>query len=219
LGHAGLGKSLLLDSFRAEQRSAGNLVALVSLVGLSAEEFLDSLVEQLGGTPLAAAAMYQRWRRLVDLLAELRYQQLTAVLLLDDADAGDDDVLAQVARLVQLEPGADATLSAVLAADPRNLAAVGMRLLDLAELRIDLEAWEPADTAAYVRRALIVAGGRASTFSDPALARLHELSSGVPRRVAQLAGLALLAGAGQRLPQVDAACVEAACQELGVVAV
>ena len=49
-----------------------------------------------------------------------------------------------------------------------------------------------------------------------ATTRLYELSCGVPRRVAQLADLALLAGAGLELEQVDAATVESAYQELGV---
>jgi type II secretory pathway predicted ATPase ExeA len=46
--------------------------------------------------------------------------------------------------------------------------------------------------------------------------RLHELAHGIPRRVSQLADLALLAGAGRNLDQIDAEVVETVYQELGV---
>jgi hypothetical protein len=46
---------------------------------------------------------------------------------------------------------------------------------------------------------------------------LHELGGGIPRRVKQLADLALLAGAGQNLVQIEAETIEASFRELGVV--
>ncbi len=60
------------------------------------------------------------------------------------------------------------------------------------------------------------AGCEAAVFAEPALARLQELSHGIPRRINQLAELALLAGAGQELPQIGAEVVESAYRELGV---
>jgi type II secretory pathway predicted ATPase ExeA len=45
---------------------------------------------------------------------------------------------------------------------------------------------------------------------------MHDLAGGTPRRVRQLADLALLAAAGMNLDAVDVATVEAACEQLGV---
>ena len=56
-------------------------------------------------------------------------------------------------------------------------------------------------------------------FAEPAVARLHELSHGIPRRITQLADLSLVAGAGERLAEIDADVVEAVYHELGVVRV
>ena len=81
----------------------------------------------------------------------------------------------------------------VLAAQPRRLFKLGNRLLELADLRIDLEGWESDDTAAFVKKALAEAGRTTPVFSEAALHSLHELASGIPRRVKQLADLALLA--------------------------
>ena len=81
---------------------------------------------------------------------------------------------------------------------------------------IDLDSWKPEDTASFLASALARVGRQGPTFDESAIARLHELSGGVPRRVRQLADLALLAGAGTGQAQVSAATVEAVHEELGV---
>jgi general secretion pathway protein A len=160
---------------------------------------------------------YRLWRALADRLAENRYQQIPTIVLLDDADAASPDVLDQAVRWTQLDasPGPGVTL--IAAADPRRVGRLGSRLLELAELRVDLDPWEPQETSAYVRGALAAAGGSGDEFQEEALARLHELTGGVPRQVQQLGDLALVAGAGRRLRQIDAETVSTACYELGLV--
>ena len=110
-------------------------------------------------------------------------------------------------------------LTIVLAAQPTGLARLPGGLLEMADLRIDLAAWEPADTARFIETSLAKAGRSAPAFGESAIARLHELSGGIPRRVSQLAELALVAGAGRRLASIDAETVESACLELGAVEV
>ena len=99
------------------------------------------------------------------------------------------------------------------------MAHIGSSLLELAELRVDLEPWEPTDTRQYIESSLAQAGSMEAIFDDSAVSRLHELSGGIPRRVAQLADLALLAAAGRDLRQVDADLVESVYHELGVACV
>jgi len=53
-------------------------------------------------------------------------------------------------------------------------------------------------------------------FAENGARRLFELSGGAPRRVNQLAQLALLAGAGQKLTQIDASTIDAVEEELSV---
>jgi hypothetical protein len=69
-----------------------------------------------------------------------------------------------------------------------------------------------------LQRAITLAGQRSSIFRPTAVARIHELAEGVPRRVKQLSDLSLVAAAGQELPGVDVETVEATYEELGVVA-
>jgi type II secretory pathway predicted ATPase ExeA len=217
LGEPGSGKSQLLEIFARELGPLNRQSALVELVGASAQEFLWLLSARLGVETPHEVRPFQLWRALTDHLSANRYQQIATVLLLDDADEAHPEVIDQIARLAQLEASHESPLTIVLTAQPRRISRLGARLLELAELRIDLEGWEGDDTAAFVKNALSRSGRSTPIFSEAALRRLHELSSGIPRRVKQLADLALLAGAGQNLVQIECETIESVFQELGVI--
>jgi type II secretory pathway predicted ATPase ExeA len=219
MGPAGSGKSLLLEVFAQQLRRAGHAVARVNLLGVPPTEMLCLLAAQLGLNPDPTALLSSLWRTVSDRLAECRYQQVQAVLLFDNADQAGRRVLGQLARLTQHDPSPEARLTLVLAGRYDRMGRLGDRLLDLAELRIDVAAWQENETADYLRRSLAEAGRESPVFDDPAVAKLHELSHGIPRRVSQLADLALVAGAGRQLQRIDAQMVESVYQELGVVEV
>jgi len=216
LGPGGSGKSLLLRFFRDELGRRGAAVAGLNLSGLGHEELLPRLAEQLGLMPPAAAGTAALWRMVTDRLAEYRFEQRDTVLLFDDADEAEAPVLTQLVRLAKQDVSAESRLTVVLAGRPERLGRLGPQLLELAELRIDLEPWEPSDTQEYIETSLARAGREAPVFTPAATRRLHELTGGVPRSIGQLADLSLLAGAGAELPLVDADTVEAVHGELAV---
>ncbi|MGD9720862.1 MAG: ExeA family protein [Pirellulales bacterium] len=216
LSAPGCGKSMLLETFARQLPPHQMQRALVSIASIDVREFQWLVGGQLGVEISAHCDGFTLGRTLVDHLLANRYQQLGTVLLLDDADEAKSEVLDEVARLAQLNADRDVRLTIVLAAQPARLARLGARLLNLAELRIDLEGWEADETASFVKRALAVAGRSTPVFSESALARLHEQSGGIPRRVKQLADLALLAGAGQNLAQVEPETIDSVARELGV---
>jgi type II secretory pathway predicted ATPase ExeA len=218
-GGPGSGKSLLLEVFARQIRRHGGPVAKVATLGLDGAELLGQIAGQLGLNPGGDESIASLWRALGDRLLEFRYQQSDTVLLLDDVDQADRQVLAQITRLAQWDRSAETRFTLVLSGQPQGMSRIGRTLLEMAELRIDVEPWEPADTSGYVQTSLRQAGGAAEAFTDAALQRLHELAQGVPRRVAQLADFSLLAGAGRNLSQIDAEVVESVYHELGVVPV
>jgi general secretion pathway protein A len=219
LGDAGVGKSLLLEVFACQKASATRHVVRLSLLGATVNEFLWQLAVQLGHELELTDSPFLLWHAVADQLTENRYQHSGAVLLLDDADEAHEDVLVQVARVAQFDPSPAARLSVVLAAQSRRLGNLGRRLLELADLRVDLEAWAESDTIRYVRWTLGEADCTRPIFTDEALRHLHHLTEGVPRRVKQLADMALVAGAGAELEQIDVDTVENVFQELGVAVV
>jgi general secretion pathway protein A len=214
LGMPGNGKTLLLEIFGRQMRSAGSQVATVNLLSLGTHEFLWELATQLKRNPNPTDTPFQLWRTVVDRLAENRYQQLPTILLLDDADEMSPEIVPHIIRLLRQDPTAQSSLTVVLAADPRRVKRLGRRMLEFCELRIELESWEPDDTRQYLRQSLTAAGTDRDVFDRAAASRLHELAHGVPRQISYLAELALVAGAGQHLSQVDQATVDAVYEEL-----
>jgi general secretion pathway protein A len=216
LGTAGSGKSLLLNIFEQMLRRSGRQVAVISLVGLDVNGFAAQLASQLAVDPARGATPEARWQPIVDRIVANRYQRRDTVLLLDDADEAADAVLARVARLVECDTSPESRLTAVLAAESRRAHRLGPRLLELTELKIEIEPWTSEETAAFLRHALMQAGRDDAIFAAAAIDRLHQLTNGVPRRICQLAELALAAGAGQQEAEIGGETVEAVFEELAI---
>lgn len=216
LGASGAGKSVVLEVLRRELRKSGTTATLLSLLGLDEQETLWQLAAACGLNPAIEASRGWLWRNLMDFLAAERHQQRATALLFDDAHEATPEVLALIARFLDWEQTPESRLTVVLAATPDHAARLGQRVLQLAELRMVLEPWDAHDTAEYVRAMLAAAKCEGTAFEAGALERIYLLTGGVPRRVAQLANLTLLAGAGQQSPQVDAMTVQDVHDELAM---
>jgi type II secretory pathway predicted ATPase ExeA len=76
-----------------------------------------------------------------------------------------------------------------------------------------LGALDEAETGRYLAHRLAVAGRGAPLFTDDAVRELHRATGGVPRRVNQIAGAALLEAFARDLSHIDAGCVQAAVSD------
>ena len=213
MGPFGSGKSLLLTVFAEQLRRSGRRVARLDLLGVEPTEMLHLLAAEFGVNLDRCDCLGELWRAVTGRLTEYRYEQVDTIVLFDDADRAGQEVLARVARLAQYDPSPNSRLTIVLAGRREQMGRLG-RLLDLAELRIDVEPWEQSDTESFLSTSLAQAGRQSPVFDDPAVTRLHELSHGIPRRISQLADIALAAGAGRELTQIDADVVESVYHEL-----
>ncbi len=217
LGPEGSGKSMVLETFAADLRRHGPVVARVNLTGISGDEMLWSILAQFGRNLDRCDQTPVLWRALSDRLAAFRYQLVDTVILIDDADRAANSVVPHLVRLAKLEPGPQPRLTMVLAGDPLHIGRLGDTLLGLCELRIDLAIWQPDDVAGYLDTSLRRAGGSGREFDEQAIERLYELSHGVPRQVRLLADLSLVAGAGRHMQSIDADVVETVYHELAMV--
>jgi general secretion pathway protein A len=77
-----------------------------------------------------------------------------------------------------------------------------------------LGAMAPADTAAYVSHRLRLAGGDSSVFTPAAVRLIHELCSGVPRRINRLCDLSLLIGYSKNCEHINESLLWTAQSEL-----
>jgi type II secretory pathway predicted ATPase ExeA len=211
LGPAGSGKSLVLADFADRTAARGWLVAAASAALPTDEQLLASLASgwQIASPPGGEP----NWPAIADRLEELKLENLAAALALDDLDRATPRALAAVEWLAGL-PAAPLTI--IASARPETVERIGSRLVELATLRIDLTPWSEQETKNYLATSVTNAGRLAPAFDEPAARRLYQLSGGIPRKVNRLAQLALVAGAGQNLAQVDACTVEAVEEELSV---
>jgi general secretion pathway protein A len=217
LGDAGCGKSLVLEVLAGELAKLGHGVAKFSLVGLDKAEFLARLATCWGLNPQPSNNACELWQMLLDEIAAQHIEGRGSVILLDDVDEATPEVLAQVLRLTQTDVATNPAATLILAARRARVTQLSDRLLELADLRVDILPWNADDTQHYLEHGLARAGRHATTFTSEAVALLAELSQGVPRNLVQLAELSLVAAAGQELAMVDAGTVLAVYQELGAI--
>ena len=219
MGPAGSGKSLVLEILAAGLRRAGKVVARLNLFGLEPTEMLWTLAAELGCNLDTTDSLAVLWRAISDRLVEYRYQQIDTVVLIDAADQALRSLVPHLTRLAKIDCSPQSRLTLVLSGERERMGRLGDGLLRLAELRIDLEPWEAGDVEGFLKTSLASAGCPEAVFAEPAIARLHELSHGIPRQVRQLADLALMAGAGRELRQIDADVVESVYHELSPIEV
>lgn len=215
LGQAGTGKSLTLEVAARQLKRTGCEVVLVDSLGISTRELLWQVATELGTGPRGDDDLQRLWRQIADRVTENRLQNVATVLLVDDAGSSGPDAITQIVRLVRLEPTPAARWTIVLAAQTVQAARWNEALRELIDLRIDLTPWEQADTIGFVQTALVEAGRFEPVFDDDALATLHELSGGIPRRLMRLADFSLLAAAAARAAKINRSIVMAANDELG----
>jgi general secretion pathway protein A len=209
LGPAGSGKSAVLSEFAERATRLGAIVAPIAAAAAEEQHVLPNLADALSLD--AHGEPWTLWRKIADRLAELRFDGLSAVILCDDLDRSAGSTLALVERLLSL-PGAPLTL--VASARPETASRIGRRTLEQADLRIELSAWNEEESRDHLQRSLTAAGRVQPAFDALAAQRLYQLSGGAPRRVNQLAQLALLAGASQSAAIIEAETVEAVQEEL-----
>ena len=152
-------------------------------------------------------------------LLQAHAQGRNSVLIIDEAQNLSEDVLEQLRLLTNLETSERKLLQIILIGQPElrtMLARPGLeQLAQRVIARYHLDALSPAETTQYVRHRLEVAGlARALPFAPRALARVHKLSGGIPRRINLLCDRALLGAYAGSEPAVTPAIVERAAREV-----
>ncbi|CAN5697035.1 hypothetical protein BH11PSE8_BH11PSE8_14050 [soil metagenome] len=141
------------------------------------------------------------------------------VLIIDEAQMLSVEVLEQLRLLTNLETNERKLLQIVLIGQPElremlarpELEQLAQRVI----ARFHLEALSEDETEQYIRHRLSIAGlAGALPFDRPALARIHQLSRGVPRRINLLCDRAMLGAYATGTTTVGRAIVDKAAGEV-----
>ncbi|WP_332738832.1 ExeA family protein [Hydrogenophaga sp.] len=141
------------------------------------------------------------------------------VLIIDEAQNLTPDVLEQLRLLTNLETSERKLLQIILIGQPelRTLLATP-ELEQLAQrviARFHLGTLDKAETQKYIEHRMQVAGlSGPLPFSKQAVARIHALTRGVPRRINLLCDRALLGAYARGVPHLTASVVNQAAREV-----
>ena len=221
-GEVGAGKTTVCRCF-LEQIPAHSHVAYIFNPKLSVIELLQSICEEFhialpaSGTPAASAKTYID--ALNGFLLERHGAGQRCVLIIDEAQNLEPAVLEQLRLLTNLETNERKLLQIVLIGQPElrtMLAQPEMeQLAQRVIARFHLQALSPEETSQYIAHRLAVAGHQGGALFDArAVAQIHRLSQGVPRRINLLCDRALLGAWAHGLQRVDRQIINKAAAEV-----
>jgi general secretion pathway protein A len=218
-GEVGTGKTTIVRSLLGQIPKNAE-IALILNPRMTAPEFMLTICEELGiGLPDHAVAS------LKDLVDILNHYLLRAhadgrrvVLLVDEAQNLAPAVLEQVRLLTNLETATQKLLQIILIGQPELREMLARpELRQLAQRitgRYHLDPLSAAETAAYVRHRLRVAGATSDILTNGALAELYRQSGGIPRLVNVIADRALLGAYTQDRHRITAAIIRSSASEV-----
>lgn len=221
-GEIGAGKTTVCRCF-LEQIPPHCDVAYIFNPKLTVTELLQSVCEEFRIAVAAGAGPRVSVKDYVDPLNRFLLASHAAgrhcILIIDEAQNLSADVLEQLRLLTNLETHETKLLQIILIGQPelRDLLAQPAleQLAQRVVARFHLQALSASETMQYVEHRLAVAGwGGPLPFEGKALALIHALSRGVPRRINLLCDRALLGAYGQGSRRVSRALVQAAAQEV-----
>lgn len=222
-GEVGTGKTTVVRSLLAREPVDVD-IALVLNPRVTVTEFLQTLCEDLGVT--VAPESRQSVKSLVDVLTARLLDAHAAgrrvAVLIDEAHLLERDVLEQVRLLTNIETSTRKLLQIILIGQPelRELLAredmrqVAQRITG----RLHLDSLSSAETAAYVRHRLRVAGATREIFTPSALRELHRQAQGLPRLINVIADRAMLGAFSQDRHEISARLVRDAAAEVSGIA-
>ena len=221
-GEIGTGKTTVCRCF-LEQIPANCNVAYIFNPKLTVMELLHSVCEEFQVPLTAGAPEPVTAKSLIDPLNAFLLSAHAAgrnnVLIIDEAQNLSSDILEQLRLLTNLETNERKLLQIILIGQPELRGMLARPELEqLAQrviARFHLDALSEAETADYVAHRLAVAGLNGPLpFHKKALARIFQLSRGVPRRINLLCGRALLGAYASGERQIGKALVDKAAAEV-----
>ena len=216
-GEVGVGKTVALRAAVSQLDPTSHQVIYVANPSFGTRGLYVSIVRALGGQPRFHKAEVMGQAQSL-LAAEEHERRRRVVLILDEAHLLSPPQLEELRLLTSAEMDSTSPFALLMVGQPELLrqlrlgvfAALDQRL----SMRYRIAPMDLAESVQYLRHHLALVGRTEPLFADDAVARLHQLSRGLPRTLNNAAIAALVAAAGAGKSLVDDACAKKAVAEL-----
>jgi general secretion pathway protein A len=222
-GPPGTGKTLLLDVLERQLGEREHVFVRISFPLMSPAELLAYLADRLApekrpsSNPSAVAPIDQSLRSLEQALSKLAGQQKRLVLVVDDAQAIEEPRTFEALRLLLNTECPNGAGPRLVMVGQTNLLITLERIPSFEERLVAkclLAPFSVDDTSAYIVHRLKAAGNGRELFDASALAAVHAITQGVPRRINRLCSLAMMVGYAEERSLISAAQIEAVAEDL-----
>ncbi len=196
-GEVGTGKTTLIQSLLG--RLNGNTkTAFLFNPGLETQDFFSHICTDLG-LKVGKESKGEYLRQLQEFLLVCYSQKQNVILIIDEAQNLDPKLLEEVRLLTNLETPKRKLLQVILVGQPELdeiLSRTQFRQLkQRISTRYHIHPLNRPETKEYIRKRLLIAGGKKiSIFSPPALREIYHFSKGIPRLINIVCDNALLTG-------------------------
>lgn len=211
LGQTGVGKSSLLRLFIHELPQNRYQPLYLHLTPIGANAFLRLIVMGLGEKPKMG-----KDRMLLQILARVKQNEKTTLLIIDEAHLVDPQTLTDL-RLLISSIEEDLSLKIILCGqDPlRDILrrASHADLVHRIPLRFSLHALTKEQTSAYIDNRITSAGGNPKIIDAEAKDLIHDYTGGTPRQINNVATACLIHAASQNLKKITESLVNETMSE------
>lgn len=216
-GEVGAGKTVATRAALSALDGSRHVVIYLPDPTVGVRGIHHQIVAALGGQPLVHHATLAP-QAAEALAIEQAERGRTPVLVIDEAHLLAHDQLESIRMLTNHDMDSTSPFACLLVGQPtlrRRIRLGAMAALDQrVGLRYTMPGMDTAETGAYLRHHLGLAGRSDVLFSDDAVALIHQASRGYPRAVNNCALQALIAGFIENKTSIDESTARTAIAEV-----
>jgi type II secretory pathway predicted ATPase ExeA len=216
-GEVGAGKTVAVRAATSALDRTRHQLIYIPNPTIGTRGLYVAIVAALGGSPRFHKA--EVMRQAADLLAAEEHERRRRVVVcIDEAHLLSPEQLEELRLLTNTDMDAQSPFAGILVGQPTLARKLRLGVFAALDQRIatryTIAPMDLAESAAYLAHHLHLAGRTEPLFADDAIARLHRVAGGLPRKLNNAATAALIAAAADGKQLVDDACAKRAAAEL-----
>lgn len=206
IGDAGTGKTTALRKLKETLDGSDYAVLYLADSKLTPRHFYNGLLEQLGlETRFYRGDARKRLHQEIEIMRGVARKKL--VVIVDEGHLLSKETLEEIRFLLNYRMDSENPLALILAGQTELWDKLKLQAYRAIRHRIDIQCfmtpYDFAQTKAYVEKQLTYAGHPGPIFSEDALLRIYEFSSGVPRLINRACTQALIYAYQNRRAIID----------------